>query len=162
MRAIAAKAGVDASLVHYFFQTKEKLFSAAVELPVDVADIKAMLEQGVLQGKGRRRGEQVVRFMLERVFTSRSHAIAALIRTAVADPGSVPALRKLIENTAVKGAASVIGGPDARLRAELFGSIVVGLFVVRHVVGVEPLASASPAEVARRLGPALDALLDPR
>jgi AcrR family transcriptional regulator len=159
-RAIASKAGVDAALVHYFFKTKEKLFSAAVELPISPDELKAAIEEVILgEGRGTNRGERLVRFMLERVFSSRSHAVAALIRAAVADPGCVPALRSMIEKTVVTGASSAVRGPDARLRAELLGALMVGLFVVRHVVRVEPLASASPETVAKWLGPAVDEIL---
>ncbi len=158
-RAIASKAGVDPALVHYFFQTKAKLFAAVVELPILPEQLKALLEETVLKDGGKRRGERLLRFMLEHVFASRSHAIAALIRAAVADPGSVPPLRSLIEKTVVTGAASAIRGPDARLRAELFGAVIVGLFVVRQIVRVEPLASASPERVAALVGPALEIIL---
>jgi AcrR family transcriptional regulator len=158
-RAIAAKAGVDAALVHYFFQTKEKLFSAAVELPVTPEQLQELLEEVAVGADRKGGGERVVRFMLEKVFTLRSHAVAALIRAAVADPGCVPALRSLIEKTVVAGAASAIDGADARLRAELLGAIMVGLFVVQQVVRVEPLASAPPEKVAAWLGPAIDAIL---
>jgi AcrR family transcriptional regulator len=159
-RAIASKAGVDSALVHYFFKTKEKLFSEAVELPLTPEELKAAIDE-VAAGDGRAkgRGERLVRFMLEKVFTSRSHAVAAIIRAAVADPGSVPALRSMIEKTVVTGAASAVHGPDARLRAELLGAMMVGLFVVRHVVRVDPLASASPETVAKWLGPAVDQVL---
>lgn len=160
-RAIAAKAGVDAAMVHYFFDTKDKLFSAAVELPIAPEQLKELLEE-VSAGGDREEGgsgERLVRFMLEKVFTSRSHAVAALIRAAVGDPGCVPALRSLIEKTVVTGAASAVRGSDPRLRAELLGAMMVGLFVVRHVVRVEPLASAPPEKVAAWLGPAVDLVL---
>jgi AcrR family transcriptional regulator len=162
IRGIAARAGVDAALVHYFFETKDKLFAEAVELPVKPDELKALLEDAGIELGEQGTGERLLRFMLEHVFTSRSHAIAALIRAAVADPGCVPALRALIEKTVVGGAASAIRGPDARLRAELMGAMVVGLFVVRSVVRVEPLASTPPEQVARYLGPAIDAILAPR
>ena len=35
IRAVAASAGVDAALVHHYFGTKDELFLAALELPVD-------------------------------------------------------------------------------------------------------------------------------
>lgn len=158
-RAIAAKAGVDAALVHYFFKTKEKLFSAVVEFPVTPEQLKELLEEAALGGEKKGGGERVVRFMLEEVFTSRSHAVSALIRAAVSDPGSARALRSFIEKTVVSAAASTIDGADARLRAELLGALMVGLFVVRQVVRVEPLASAPPEKVAAWLGPAVDAIL---
>jgi hypothetical protein len=45
------------------------------------------------------------------------------------------------------------------LRAELAGALMVGLFVNRCIVGVEPLASASVEQLVSLLAPALDALL---
>src|SRR6476661_6136230 len=36
IRKIAAAAGVDAALVHHYFGSKEKLFLATVEVPVDL------------------------------------------------------------------------------------------------------------------------------
>ena len=40
IRAIAADAGVDPALVHHFFGTKERLFAAAMRLPVNVNEPK--------------------------------------------------------------------------------------------------------------------------
>jgi AcrR family transcriptional regulator len=159
-RSIAARAGVDAALVHYFFKTKDQLFSAAVELPITPEQLTELFEEVTLGGDRRSgAGDRLVRLMLEKVFSSRSHAVAALIRAAVGDPGCVPALRSLIEKTVVVGAATAVRGSDARLRAELLGAMMVGLFVVRQVVRVEPLASAPPEKVAAWLGPAIDVVL---
>ena len=35
IRAVAAAAGVDSALVHHYFGTKQKLFAAAVRVPID-------------------------------------------------------------------------------------------------------------------------------
>ena len=35
IRAVATAAGVDSALVHHYFGTKEKLFAAAVRIPID-------------------------------------------------------------------------------------------------------------------------------
>ena len=157
-RAIAAKAGVNSALVYYFFATKAKLFAAVVNLPLPPVQLKELLADG-----GAGRGERIIRYFLDQVYTAKNHAIAALIRSAAADPGSIPALRSSLEKSVVTAAASAIRGSDARLRAELFGSLIVGLFVVRQLVRVEPLASTSTKKVAALLGPAIDAILgDPR
>src|SRR5687768_10927277 len=39
VRAVAAEAGVDPALVHHYFGTKDDLFLAALELPVDPRQI---------------------------------------------------------------------------------------------------------------------------
>jgi hypothetical protein len=85
-----------------------------------------------------------------------------MLRAGVGDPGCLPALRAMIERTLVTAAAGAMRGEDARLRAELVGAQMLGLFVSRCVVGVEPLASASVDDVVRRLAPAIDSLLGAR
>src|SRR5688572_9382073 len=39
IRDVAADAGVDAALVHYFFKSKDGLFAAAMELPFSPPDL---------------------------------------------------------------------------------------------------------------------------
>jgi hypothetical protein len=113
----------------------------------------------ILASKEGHVGERVLRFYLEHVLTPGNCSMAALLRTAIADPGSAPALRRMLEDGVVASAASMLKGREARIRAELLGAVLVGLFVVRSLVGVQPLASTSEAEVARRLGAAVDAIL---
>ena len=51
VRAIAAEAGVDPALVHHYFGTKDDLFLAALELPVDPREVLAP----AIAGRARRR-----------------------------------------------------------------------------------------------------------
>ena len=39
IRSVATAAGVDSALVHHYFGTKEKLFAAAVHIPIDPMDV---------------------------------------------------------------------------------------------------------------------------
>ena len=142
------------ALVHYFFGSKPKLFAASVELPIDPEHVTALLAT-----RPSAPGEAMARYYLEHLFVERSEAITAMLRAGLGDPGCVPALRALIERTIVSAAAHGLGGKSARLRAELAGALMVGIFVNRCIVGVEPLATASVDEVVALLAPALDALL---
>ena len=154
LRAVASRARVDMALVSYFFGSKEELFAAVIDLPV----IAGQLEE-LLHDRRAGLGERVVRFYLEKVFKEQSDAISAMLRTALGDPDDVPTLRTLIRDTLLQGAARALGGTTAKLRAELVGAQMTGLFISRHLVRVEPLASASVDEVAALLGPTLDPLL---
>jgi AcrR family transcriptional regulator len=154
MRAVAKRAGVDMALVHYFFGSKPNLFAASVELPIDPERVTALLA-----ARPSAPGEAMARHYLEHLFVERSEAISAMLRAGLGDPECVPALRALIERTLVTAAAGALGAKDARLRAELAGALMVGLFVNRCIVGVEPLASASVDQLVSLLAPALDALL---
>ena len=42
---MATAAGVDSALVHHYFGTKEKLFAAAVRIPIDPMDIIGPLRE---------------------------------------------------------------------------------------------------------------------
>ncbi len=50
MRAIAADASVDAALIHHYFDSKQQLFLATVQIPVPIGDIA----QHVGRGRDRR------------------------------------------------------------------------------------------------------------
>jgi AcrR family transcriptional regulator len=156
IRAIAKQADVDTALVHYFFGSKPKLFAAVVEPPIRPARLTGLLARG--PGSP---GERMARHYLEHLFPEQRETITAMLRAGLGDPGSVPALRALIERSLVAAVAGVLPAKDARLRAELAGAQMVGLFISRCVVGVEPLASAPTGEIVALLAPALDALLGP-
>jgi AcrR family transcriptional regulator len=153
-RGVARRARVDLALVHYFYQSKAKLFAAAVELPVLPEQMFETLSESPATP-----GESMARLHLAHLFTARNQPITAMLRAAVGDPGCTPTLRALIEDKLVGGAASALSGPDARLRAELAGAQMVGLFICRHLLGIEPLASASTEDLVLRMAPALDAVL---
>jgi AcrR family transcriptional regulator len=154
MRAVAQRAGVDLALVSHFFGSKAGLFAAAIELPVS----GERLRERMACGRGGP-GERLLRFHLEELFVARREGILALLRAALGDPESIPTLRRKIEEELVAGAARAIEGPEARLRAELAGAVMVGLFVCRHMVRVEPLARAPAGRLVRLLSPLLDGIL---
>ena len=52
-------------------------------------------------------------------------------------------LRDFLEESVVDRVASTVGIPDARMRAALISSHLIGLAATRFVVKLEPLASAS-------------------
>ena len=154
LRAVATRARVDLALVSYFFGSKDELFSSAVDLP--------SLGEGLtdlLRDRSPGLGERIVRTFLERVFHEHEQGISALLRAVVGDSSHVPRLRKLIERWLVEETAGVMVGKDARLKAELLGAQMTGLFVLRSVVRVEPLASASVDEVGALFGRAVEAVL---
>ena len=52
IRSIATDAGVDAALVHHYFGTKDDLFLAALQLPIDPRDLLAPVVAGGPEGAG--------------------------------------------------------------------------------------------------------------
>lgn len=157
IRQIAAEAGVDPALVHHYFGTKERLFIAAVRLPFDPQRIPAALLDGPPEEAGLR---------ISRLFFAMwenpepRHAMMGVLRSAVSDPGAAGMLRELIVEQMLVPIVSRVGIPDAELRLTLLASQIVGLAVVRYVVRVEPLASASPERLIPALAPTFQRYLD--
>ena len=157
IRAIAVRAGVDPSLVHHYFGTKQRLFLASMEFPVD---FDAMVPAILAAGPPDRLGERLVRAVLE--LWERDDVqpvIMAVIRSATTDPTAAAMLRAMLSNGPIPALAAASGRPDAGLRATLAGSQLIGLALARYVVLIEPLASMPAGEAARLVGPTIQAYL---
>ena len=156
IRDVAKLAGVDPALVHHYFGTKQDLFVAAVRLPVNPVDqLTAVLAA---------EPDQVGRRLVETFLSIWDHAadqspLLALIRSAVADEQAAALLREFITEEVLGPIAARLGSPDARLRATLVGSQLIGLAMARYIIRVEPLASAPSAQVAAVVGPTVQRYL---
>jgi AcrR family transcriptional regulator len=143
---------VDAGLVHYYFGSKQQLFMAAMELPVDIAQVAP----AILAGPPDELGERLARFILDLWGQPRARQLMlGAVRSATSDPVAAGLLRRLLAEGPFAVIARAIDRPDADLRATLVGSQLVGLAMARYVVGVEPLASAADETIAKAVGPTL-------
>ena len=156
IRGVADLAGVDPALVHHYFGTKQDLFVAAVELPVNpIGQLMAVLAD---------EPDQIGQRIVEVFLSIWDHAadrspLLALIRSAVGDERAAAMLREFITEEVLGQLARRLGSPDARLRATLVGSQLIGLAMARYIVRVEPLASAPAAELAAAVGPTVQRYL---
>jgi AcrR family transcriptional regulator len=150
MREVAADAGVDPALVSYFFGGKEGLFSAAMELPVNPAEmVAALVTEGVDD-----LGERLVRGFLA-LWDDPRGGMLGLIRSASTHAEAAEMLRGFVERELLGRLAKAIEVDRPDLRASLAGSQLIGLAFARYVVGVEPLASAPQDQLVAAIGPTL-------
>ena len=149
VRGIARTAGVDPALVHHYFGTKEELFVAAIELPVDPSVLVPRLVEAGIEGLG----ERLVRLFLS-VWESptASSQFLALIRSAVSHERSAAMLREFVSTAVLGRLVAALDVDDRPRRAALVGSQLVGLAMTRYVLRLEPLASASVEEIATPVG----------
>jgi AcrR family transcriptional regulator len=156
LRAIAAEAGVDAGMVRHFFGDKAGLFRAAMQLPVDPAQLLPVLLGPGLDGLG----ERVIRFFVSVWDDPQARApFLSLIRSVAGHEESAAMFRQFVTEQVLGPLAAAIGRPDARLRATLVASQLVGLVMVRYVVRVEPLASAPVDRVVAAVAPTVQRYL---
>ena len=154
MRAVAADAGVDAALVHHYFGTKDDLFVAALELPVDIRERVAPVIAAGPDGAG----ERLVRTLLS-VWDDPDNQppLLALARSLIAGERALlgdgfipvvvgPVLAQLVRDR-----------PEERI--PLVATQVIGLIVARYVVALPAVADADPDLLAARIGPTVQRYL---
>jgi AcrR family transcriptional regulator len=152
LRAIATEAGVDAGMVRHFFGDKDGLFRAAMELPVDPSLFLPVLLGPGLDGLG----ERVVRFFVSVWDEPATRGpFLALVRSVSSHEESAAMFREFIAGQVIGRIAAAVERPDAELRAALVGSQLVGLAMVRYIIRIEPLASASSDQVVAAVAPTL-------
>lgn len=152
LRAVARRAGVDSALVHHYFDDKADLFAATLEAPLRpdrVLDV-------VLGAPRERIGETLVHYLLTQLEDDRAAGRMVLIlRTILSSGPGTRMVREFLTREVFSRLAAMTGGDDADLRADLAASQIVGLMMTRYALKLQPIASASPDELARRVGPVI-------
>ncbi len=151
IRSIARRAGVDPRLVHHYFDDKSALVAAVVAVPLRPDRIV----QGALDGPRDELGARLLRALLAAWGNPNLRpAAAAAIRSAMGQGPVARMLREFLRREIMLRLATRLGdAEDAEVRAELAASQLVGLIVVRYIVGFEPVASLSDEEVVARVAP---------
>jgi hypothetical protein len=85
----------------------------------------------------------------------------ALLRSAVSSEWTAKLLREFLVSKVLRHVVATLGfDPDERAaRASLVASQLIGMVMVRYVLRLEPLASASPEAVVAALGPTVQRYL---
>ncbi|RJQ72946.1 TetR/AcrR family transcriptional regulator [Pseudonocardiaceae bacterium YIM PH 21723] len=155
VRDIAGRAGVDPAMVNHWFGGKEGLFAAAMQIPVNPAEII----EGALRGGREHAGEQLVRTFLHVWDTTGGGVFAGLVRSVAGHELAAKLLREFVTRFIFGRLAKEIGADRPELRGALTGSQMVGLGMMRYVVKLEPIASADHDTLARAIGPTIQRYL---
>jgi AcrR family transcriptional regulator len=151
VRGIARQAGVDPALVHHYFGSKEQVFVAAMQLPFQPGE---MLPQ-VLAGDPDGLGERLVRLFLGAWDSPEFRApMLGMLRSAMTGEQGAAMLREFVGSALIGRVAEALGPVDP-LRVQAAAAQMVGVVILRHVIRLEPLASASVDEVVALIAPAV-------
>lgn len=153
VRAIARRAHVDPALVHHYFADKAALFVETMALPVDPREIKVAVEAKGFSGE-----RLVERFLAqwEPGEDTGSPLFLSLAQGMVASPEVADNVRQFMtERVGLHGAPGDDEAAQLRRRS-LVSSQLLGIAWTRYVMRLEPMASASRADVARWAGPTID------
>jgi len=150
LRGVARAVGVDPRLVLHYFGSKRGLFLASVELPMDPDVAVRQVFAGGREAVPRRAVEVMLAVLED---PARREAMLGLLRAAVSEPEAAGIVRDLLTERLLIPIARGVGGTQPELRASLMATVIVGLAVVRHVVGIEALAAADHEQLVRALTP---------
>ncbi|SNY47604.1 DNA-binding transcriptional regulator, AcrR family [Paractinoplanes atraurantiacus] len=152
IREIARRADVTHGLVMRHFESKERLFLAAVPGTRDLAASVA----GDLDGLPGRIADSFVRRMES---ADSADPFVALVRAAAADQEAAKALLAAMRSESVAAYRAVLPGPQVDERVDLLGAFLMGVTVSRYVLGDGPLAAMPPERLAGYLAGVLRTIL---
>ncbi|GAA0550021.1 TetR family transcriptional regulator [Actinomadura livida] len=156
LRAIARAAGVDPALVHHFFGNKEGVFVEAMRFPAD----PAVVLPRILGAPRERLGETMVRVFLEIWGDDERRApLLAMLRSAMTNERAAALLREFVTAALLGRAKEATDAPPLGIQAAV--GQMIGIMILRHVVRIEPLASASEDELVELVAPTLQRYLVP-
>jgi AcrR family transcriptional regulator len=135
-------------MVFYFFGTKQGLFAAAIEMSAQLPPAIESIFTGGLDGIG----ERIIRTLLDNMDKSDRTPLAMLTRSAPTHDQSETLLREFIDREITGRLTSMLGTPDAALRAGMVNVQLLGLTVARYILRIEPIASAPVDDLVTRFG----------
>ena len=152
IRAVAAAAGVDASMVMRYFESKAGLFAAVATADVQVLDLAGVPAE--------QRGEALVRHLIERWEGPASgDELKLLLRTAVTSEEVAAQLQGVLAQLIV-GPIAATGADDAEERGALIQAQLLGAALCRYVLRQEPIASLPVERVVASIAPSVQRYLD--
>jgi AcrR family transcriptional regulator len=138
LREVAARAGVDVTLVRRYFGSKQRLFEEATDVSENVDEIRHAADDAV----GRR--------MIARVLAARRDIDAplfALLRSS-GDAAVVARLNSQLDEGLTRNLAKRIVADHPKIRADMVTALLLGIGVQRVLLGKKPLASARDDDIA--------------
>jgi AcrR family transcriptional regulator len=156
IRSVAAAANVDSALVHHYFGTKEKLFAAAVHIPIDPMDVIGPLRDVPIEELGHTLPSMLLPLWDSEVGTG----FIAALRSIIAG-SEVNLFATFIHDVIGVEVGSRVDNPPGSgiVRIQYVASQLVGVVMARYILELEPFASLPPQQIADTIAPNLQRYL---
>jgi AcrR family transcriptional regulator len=149
IRAVAAAAGIDPSMVMRYYGNKEGLFAAAVDVDLLLPKASALPKDRV--------GELLARHVVSRWEGGLSDEfITLLLRSAGTNKAAAEQLRRIFDGQVLRFIRAVTGDdPEFRRRAGMVASLVLGLSYCRYILELPAVTELDRDTLVKTLGPVL-------
>ncbi|GAA3962701.1 TetR/AcrR family transcriptional regulator [Actinoplanes auranticolor] len=152
IRAIAADAEIDPSMVMRYYGNKERLFAAAAEFDLRLPALSGVPEEEI--------PAVLVGHFLDR--WEGDETLMALLRAGVTNPAAAERMRQIFA-TQLGPLAERLAPDEPHTRAGLVASQVLGLALCRYVLELPPVVAMDRADLISWLAPTVrQYLLGPR
>ncbi|TQL66949.1 TetR family transcriptional regulator [Nocardioides albertanoniae] len=150
IRAIAAEAQIDPSMVMRYFGTKEDLFTLAASIDLALPDLTSAPTGEV--------GRTMVRHFMK--MWDSDGTLMALLRRAATDPGAAEQMRTIFATQVAVAVAPVCPDPSqAPRRAALAGAQLIGIALGRYVLDLPPIVEMDAEEIVDWVAPTVERYL---
>ncbi len=152
IRAIAADADIDPSMVMRYYGNKDGLFAAAVDVDLGLADL------GDIEPD--RLGETLLRHAIT-VWEQppASEILLTLLRSSITDDRAIAKLRDIFTGQVMPAVLRVGDPDDAPRRAGLMATQVLGIALTRYILKLPPVVAMSSDQLVAYIGPTLQRYL---
>jgi AcrR family transcriptional regulator len=152
IRAVAADASIDPSMVMRYYGSKEGLFAAATAFDLRLPDLRAIAPED--------RGAALVRHFFSRwEGDAEDDALRVLLRSAATNEPAALRIRTIFQRQLVPAVAAVCPEREAAERAGLMATQMLGLAYCRYVLRLPPVAELSIERLVARIGPTIQRYL---
>ena len=149
IRAIAADANIDPSMVMRYFGNKDQLFAAAADFDLAIPDLSDV-DTGQL-------GASLVKHFVNR--WEQDEAMIVLLRSGATNADAAQRMREIFASQLLPVIAKV-NPVEPQRRAGLIATQVLGLALCRYVLRLPPVVGLSHDEIVSWLGPTVQRYLE--
>jgi AcrR family transcriptional regulator len=150
IRAVAAAAGVDPSMVMRYYGNKEGLFGAAVDLDLHFPDASGWPRDEL--------GARLARHVVARWEGELSdELIRLLLRSATTNAAAVAQLQAVFGGQVLRFVRQVAGAdtPEVTRRASMLATQVLGVALCRYVLALPPVVAMDADTLVAMLAPVI-------
>jgi AcrR family transcriptional regulator len=148
IRAIAADADIDPSMVMRYFGSKDQLFAAAAEFDLHFPDLTGIPAAEL--------GARMVGHFFSQ--WEDDEALVVLLRSSTSHPDVAQRMREIFAGQLLPTVARW-APDDAQRRAGLIATQILGLALCRYVLELPPVVAMSRDDVVEWVGPAVQRYL---